>query len=139
MLLTLVAMLSLSGCAQTRDDALVSLFEFDFKHLPPICLSVFGEDPSDALLARIAKHRANVFPASQCRPEASGGYTHNSAKMVQMIRIIDSEWRGLKTVAFDVVYDSNFMLGSRGETIIVERLNGFWMPTGNDPDGSWVS
>ena len=135
----LLAALLLAGCARSKDDALVSLFEYTFSHTPgTLCVSVFGHDPSSELLARIVAVQPKVVPASRCHPESSG-WSYKGSSLAQMIRVTDAHWKGLETITFDIVYDSNFVLGSRGSTIIVEKLSGFWIPTGSDPDGDWIS
>jgi len=142
-LLCLPLVLLLSGCSTARDDAIVSLFEFTYSNAPwPLCLSIYGSDPSKELLSRIVEKQPNVVPASSCQPrEASegGGWSLGDAKHVEMIRINDYHWKSPKKITFDIVHDSNFMFGSSGFTVIVEKLSGYWVPTGTDSDGEWIS
>lgn len=138
--LSLLVLLPLAGCARSRDDALVSLFEYTFSHEPgTVCVSIFGHDPSKELLARIVAKHPKVVPASTCHADETGGWSHKDSSLVEMIRITNSHWRGPETIAFDVVHDSNFTFGSSGHTVIVEKLAGFWVPTGSVPENDWIS
>jgi len=56
-----------------------------------------------------------------------------------MIRITDFDWKSPGTITFDVVWESNFMFGSHGSEVIVEKLGGFWVPTGVERSGDWSS
>jgi hypothetical protein len=138
-LILLFAVLFIAGCSTRQNEALVSLFKYKFSHGPgTICLSVFGQDPSRELLAKILVVRANVVPATHCRREKIG-WSYQGSSKAQMIRVTGSHWRGPATIAFDVVHDSNFLFGSNGSTIIVEKLAGFWVPVGIDPESDWIS